>query len=255
MTALPPFISFAAVRAIEFIAHRGASREKPENTLAAFARALDVAASAVELDVHTTNDGVVVVHHDAVPRAATTQPALRGRAISTLSHAELSTFRVDGEIIPTLADVLDLLAGRAAAYVEMKGAGIARDVIACLRGHPRTSCVVHGFDHRAISEVHALAPDLPLGILVPSYTSAPAAALAATGARDLWPEWQLIDRRLVERTHAAGGRVIAWTVNGAGAARVLAEMGVDALCTDDVPAIRAALAVDAHPLVGSSTLA
>ncbi|GAC1682848.1 MAG: glycerophosphodiester phosphodiesterase family protein [Gemmatimonadaceae bacterium] len=228
---------------MELIAHRGASLERPENTLAAFSRALEQQADAVELDVHVTRDGVVVVHHDPVPRGVTGQASLRNRPLAGLTRAELASFRVEGEPIPELAEVLDLLAGAARVYVEMKGFGIGREVLACLRAHPRAACVVHGFDHAAIAEFHAIAPDVPTGILLPTYSPAPGAALAAVGGRDLWPEWQIIDHRLVEGTHAAGGRVVAWTVNGAGAARALAEMGVDALCTDDVPAIRAALAL------------
>jgi glycerophosphoryl diester phosphodiesterase len=54
------------------------------------------------------------------------------------------------------------------------------------------------------------------------------------GARDVWPEWNSIDEQLVARVHAAGGRVIAWTVNDREAAVRLAALGVDGVCTDDV---------------------
>src|SRR5690242_17262551 len=92
------------------IAHRGASREAPENTLAAFARALALGADGIELDVHRTADGGVVVHHDPAPRpgegtgGAATRPFLE----STLS--EVRQLRVAGrEPVPTLQEVLELV--------------------------------------------------------------------------------------------------------------------------------------------------
>ena len=74
-----------------------------------------------------------------------------------------------------------------------------------------------------------------------SYLIDPALPLSLTGARDLWQQWELIDRELVDRAHAAGGRVIAWTVNAMPDAERLADLGVDALCTDvarDLAALR-----------------
>src|ERR671916_1175095 len=97
------------------IAHRGAPREHPENTLPAFARALELNADGIELDVHATRDGVVVVHHDPVPRATPDDPRLAGRPIADLTYAEVEQFSVaPGVPIPTLADVLALIGDGAA---------------------------------------------------------------------------------------------------------------------------------------------
>jgi glycerophosphoryl diester phosphodiesterase len=79
-----------------------------------------------------------------------------------------------------------------------------------------------------------LAPELPRGILFDHYPADVEASMRYAGARDVWPNWRLIDQRLVSTVHAAGGRVIAWTVNGRSAAERLAALGVDGLCTDDV---------------------
>jgi glycerophosphoryl diester phosphodiesterase len=73
----------------ELIAHRGASRECRENTLPAFARALELGADGIELDVHASSDGVIVVHHDFVPRAEPPTPKLAGRPIAELTAREL----------------------------------------------------------------------------------------------------------------------------------------------------------------------
>ena len=226
----------------ELIAHRGASRERPENTLPAFLRAIELGAAAVELDVHGTRDHVVVVHHDPVPRASTAEAWLANRPIASLSLKELKEFWVEPGIgIPTLASVLRAANG-AYVYVEIKGRGIERQVVETIRAAKAADrCAVHGFDHRAVRRVREFAPELPTGILLASYLVDPVGALGAAGARDYWIWWEHTDEALVEAIHGAGGRVLAWTVNDGGTAEALARMGVDGLCTDDVPLVRAAL--------------
>ncbi|MGQ0712922.1 MAG: glycerophosphodiester phosphodiesterase [Gemmatimonadaceae bacterium] len=229
-------------RSPELIGHRGAPRERPENTLASFLRALDLGADAVELDVHATRDGVVVVHHDPVPRATTSEPSLQGRPIAHLTRAELASFRVEGEPISTLEEVLGAIGSRCRVYVEMKGRGIERHVvetIARTTGVPNVP--VHAFDHRMVARARAINAELAGGILVVSYLLLPDLALEKAQARDYWQEWSMIDEELVKQVHAAGGRVIAWTVNDADAARRLADWGVDGICTDLLPVIGAAL--------------
>jgi glycerophosphoryl diester phosphodiesterase len=100
---------------------------------------------------------------------------------------------------------------------------------------------VHSFDAVIIDAVRGMAPGLPVGLLV-SDSAADAALLARQHAvRDVWPAFETIDARLVERVHDSGARVIAWTVNDAAAARRLNDIGVDGICTDDVRALGSAL--------------
>lgn len=226
----------------EIIAHRGASRERPENTLAAFTRAIELGADAIELDVHATRNGIVVVHHDAVPRATPDDPALAGTPIAGLSLKELKMFSVAPNTgIPTLAHTLRHVAAPMRLYVEVKGRGIERLVVETIRAaHAESRCAVHAFDHRVIPRVRAIAPGLSTGILTASYLLDPVHALRASEAGDYWIWWEHADRATCDAIHAAGGRVIAWTVNDVAAAHELVEYGVDALCTDDVAAMRAA---------------
>jgi glycerophosphoryl diester phosphodiesterase len=98
----------------------------------------------------------------------------------------------------------------------------------------RARCAVHSFDHGAIERMHALAPEIPRGILFDDRPADMIASIRRTGARDVWPQWRLIDRGLVEEIHRAGGRVIAWTVNDRSEAARLVGFGVDGLCSDDV---------------------
>lgn len=220
----------------EIIAHRGTPREHPENSLPGFAHALTHGADGVELDVHVTSDGVPVVHHDPTlhggPHA--------GRPIAALDAADvLATALAPGVPVPTLAEVLALVAPRATVYVEVKAVDAEAAVAAVLAGHG-SRAPVHSFDHRISRRVRALAPDTPVGVLSTSYLMDNVAAVRAAGARDLWQHWSMIDAALVRDAHAAGIRVVAWTVNDVDVARRLAGYGVDGLCTDLPGVLRAA---------------
>jgi glycerophosphoryl diester phosphodiesterase len=219
------------------IGHRGAPREYPENTLPSFARAIELGASGLELDVHATRDRVVVVHHDPIPRAVSRVRELNGKPIASLTHDELQTFSVaPGVGIPTLADVLTLVGDSAIVYVELKGTSIEKETIAVIRAS-RVRCAVHSFDHAAVVRSRTFAPELRRGLLFSRRPADPAAALQAAGALDAWPEWPLIDQSFVDSVKGIGGSVIAWTVNDPVAARHLAAMGVDGICTDDIRAM------------------
>lgn len=229
-------------RSPELIGHRGAPRERPENTLASFLRALDLGADAVELDVHATRDGVVVVHHDPIPSAETSNSLLRGREIADLTLADLSTYRVRGEPIPTLASVLEVIGSRARVYVEVKGRGIEAQVIGTIAQVAEVASVpLHSFDHRVLPRARKIDRTVQGGILSVSYLLKPEAALKAAGARDYWQEWSMIDADLVKHVHGARGRLIAWTVNDPNVARRLIDMGVDGICTDVLPIVAPAL--------------
>ena len=227
---------------LEIIGHRGAPREYPENTLPAFQRALELGADGIELDVHVSRDGVPVVHHDpsvAVPHSGAT--AARA-VLSELTFGEIARLADRGSVeVPTLASVLDLAEGRGKVYVELKGAGTEAPVARLLAGREHWTAV-HAFDHRAPKRARALCPALPAGILLQSYLVDTAAALASAGASDVWQWHEYIDDALVRHVHAAGGRVIAWTVNDPAVARSLSALGVDAICTDLPAEIREAVA-------------
>jgi glycerophosphoryl diester phosphodiesterase len=219
---------------LEVIAHRGTPREHPENSLPGFQQALEYGANGIELDVHLTSDGVVVVHHDPALRGI---PPVRAGGSSSLEIRDLTYDAVRAHplapevLVPTLAEVLDLVGPLATVYIEVKAPAAVDAVVLCA-GRTGVSCAIHGFDHRVAHRTSTTAPGIPAGILLDSYLIDPAAALRNAGARDYWQRWDMIDADLVARIHAAGGRVIAWTVNDAADARRLAALGVDAVCTD-----------------------
>jgi glycerophosphoryl diester phosphodiesterase len=216
------------------IAHRGASGYEIENSRAAFRRALLLDADGVELDVHATHDGALVVHHDAL------LPDLGH--IGDLAAGDVATFRLrNGESIPHLDEVFALLGDRD-VRVEVKTLPERYDgvLLATLDAGPGRYSV-HSFDHRIVHRLHRRRASLRLGCLVSSYLLDHIAVLRSSGALDLWQEWPLIDPALVDAVHEAGGEIIAWTVNAMHDAVRLADLGVDGLCGNFPDRLRAAV--------------
>jgi glycerophosphoryl diester phosphodiesterase len=224
---------------VEIVAHRGASRERAENTLPAFERAVELGADGVELDVHLTADGVLIVHHDAVPHDPP-DVGLAERGIGSLTFEELRRFRVGGAAIPTLEEVIRVVRSQATVYCELKGPGTAAAAVKLLEPLGRRAAV-HAFDHRQIAVARRLAASIPRGVLEASYHIAPTASMESVDARDLWMDATLIDRDLVTAVHARGGRLAAWTVDAPAEMERLAALGVDSLCTNDVALCRRVL--------------
>jgi glycerophosphoryl diester phosphodiesterase len=222
----------------ETIAHRGVRDRYPENTLPAFAAALDEGADAIEIDVHATRDGVLVVHHDPLLPAKSSGP-LAGRAIAGITAAEIAAFELaSGVTAPTLEEVLQAVGGRARVYIEIKAPNIEADLIGAVRrSSAPDACALHSFDHRMILNVSRLAPEIETGILIVGYPVDAVALLTAAGARDLWQSYEFIDAALVSEVHLAGGRVIAWTCNDPHQWEHLTDIGVDAICTDRIGAL------------------
>jgi len=207
------------------IAHRGASGIAYENSPSALRLAKQLGADGVELDVHATADGDLVVHHDyAIPEAG---------LISGLSSTDIAHHRLpNGEEIPTLALALDLLDGLD-VWVELKSLPASFDerLLETLdRGPTPKRYAVHGFDHRIIARLGKQRPILSRGVLLASYLLDPVAVVRSAGADVLWQEAHLIDQDLVQLMHEAGCRLIAWTANTEAEISGLAKMGVDGIC-------------------------
>ena len=193
-------------------------------------RAIELGAEAIELDVHGTSDGTVVVHHDPTVNA----PDLATRAIAELSYTELRNFRLDeGVEIPTLAAVLDAVGTDATVYVEIKAPSIEPLVVRIIREH-NARCAVHSFDHRIVKTVKSIFPAVRTGVLQVARHVDPVASLIATGAEDLWQEVSFIDEELVARAHSLNAKVIAWTADDADQWETLRLIGVDGICTNRI---------------------
>jgi len=194
-------------------------------------------ADGVELDVHATHDGGIVVHHD---------PDVPGFGpIAQMTLAEARQVRIpNGEPLPSLAEILGLVGDRQ-VWVEVKGLPPKYDhmLLTILdQGPAPEGYAVHSFDHRIVCRLGEAHPTLRRGILLTSYLQDAVAVMRGVGATTLWQEWQQVDEELVNLVHEAGGTVIAWTVNELGDLDRMVRLGVDGLCGNYPDRIRVAIA-------------
>ncbi len=233
------FVPFVAPPLI--IAHRGASAEKPENTLAAFRRALALEADGIELDARVTKDGVAVVFHDASLRRLTgTSGRLAGK-----TWIELRSLQVRSrEPIPRLVDVLRLTRGLTVVQIELKTGPVAPILRAIRAARAAEWVIVASFDARLVAEARQLAPAIPR-MLISEGRAAPAVLvrrLAACGATGLSVNQRAIrSAAWVRHFQTRGYAVWSWTVNDPALARRLAGWGVNALLGDDPALLKTAL--------------
>ncbi len=211
-------------------AHRGCTEGFAENTIEAFVEARRLGADGVELDVRLTADGALAIHHDAeVPGAG---------VIAQLEVADLPPH------VPLLADVLAVCEGMV-VNVEIKnapqdpgwdpGEAVAALTAAAIEEAGWTArVIVSSFQVATLSAVQAADGRLALGALwgfaadvEPALTEAAEAGFAA-----VHPFFVSVDRELVQRAHAMGLEVNAWTVNAPHDLRAMVEAGVDTVITD-----------------------
>ncbi|HEX9103648.1 MAG TPA: glycerophosphodiester phosphodiesterase [Polyangia bacterium] len=220
------------------IAHRGASADAVENTLAAFRRARQDGADGVELDVMRCATGeVVVFHDDDLERLAKRPGLVRATPFGALREIDLG----GGERIPLLDEVLEEL-GPLLVNVELKSQsrlrddGLASSVAGILRRHAaRARTLVSSFDPLLLARFRLRAPDLATGLLFAHDQSLPLRrALAAPLLRPtaLHPEAALVDAERVRAWHARGYALNVWTVDEAAELRLLAALGVDGVITN-----------------------
>ena len=220
------------VNSVQVIAHRGASKAERENTLAAFARAGQMGADAVELDVRRTRDGALVVHHDAdLPN---------GAPIVELARADLP------EHIPDFDAALDACAGMW-VNVEIKNDpkdadfdptdAIADRTMAALlaRGEPER-WVISSFRIETVDRCRALADEHGVPIRTAWLTTRVpddvVQTLVARGHVALHPYVGRVTRDLIERCHASGIAVNTWTCDDPHRMAELVGWGIDGICTN-----------------------
>ncbi len=230
-------------------AHRGDSASAPENTLAAFRRAVELGVPSVELDVHPARDGtLVVIHDDTVDRTTDGTGAVSDKTLDELRCLDAGSWfgsQFAGERIPTLAEVLELLAPSATGLnIEIKASrdtGVAETLVRLLRRFDRErEYVVSSFDLSALLQVRAIAPAVTLALIGHGPEILPL-------ARQYGLPWihsfhKTLDARVIEETHANGMHVNVWTVDDPAQMAYWQELGVDKLCTNQPAVMLAALA-------------
>lgn len=225
------------------IAHRGASRYAPENTLASFEKALALGCDGIELDVHLTRDGRLVVLHDVtVDRTTGGHGPVAEMTWDQLRRLDAGSWFSDtftGQRIPTLDDVLDILPDSMLLNVEIKGNPkgdrLETQLLKTLsEWRPDGPVIVSSFYHERLQRLRALDPDIRIGILGDRIPPDPMGYVARLGlnAYSLHLDHRVLDPNIVKMVKTAGYRLYAYTVNHVNRAKTLSEWGVDGLFTD-----------------------
>ncbi len=225
--------------------HRGAPHEAPENTLAGFQRAVELALDGVELDARLCKTGRVVVFHDDRVDKLTDGTGF----VSELSFEELRELdagahfggRYRGQKIPTLEEVLELLGGRMLVNVELKSRSITNNglegkVVEIIRKMGlQSSVILSSFNPFSIRRVIGIDPRLKVGLLFSD--NQPVHLKRAWAAHiiridGVHPRYPLVTGKLVQKAGAKRWFVVTWTVDEATDAANLFDLGVDVVISN-----------------------
>ncbi len=232
------------------IAHRGASADAPENTIAAFELALEQGADGIEMDIHLSKDQHPVVIHDfTLERTTDGAGPVCGRTVRELKRLDgggwySRPFR--GQRIQTLQEVLERFRDRTRFWIELKGGsdlypGIEERVVSIIEIYEVVErAFVQSFDHAALGRVRALNREVKLGALVAQPPLPPPASVPA-GADALCPGAHLLSEAAVVALRKAGVDCYVWTVNEPALMDRLVEWGVSGIITDRPGLLRARL--------------
>lgn len=236
------------------IAHRGWSAQAPENTMAAFRLAMEFNVDGIELDVHLSRDGHVVICHDErLDRTTDGSGLIVEHTLAQLKELDAGRWFSEmyaGERIPTLREFFEAVAAsawRGLINVELKSGpslypGLEQAVADLAREFDLVERVlVSSFNHYALVEMKRIAPEIKTAALYMEGLYEPWKYAQSIGCHALHPVYVAAQPPIVQGAHQAGMIVNAWTVNDAQVARLLASAGVDGIITDQPDRIREAL--------------
>lgn len=234
------------------IAHRGASGSAPENTLAAIKKALAMEVDMVEIDVHLSQDGQVIVMHDHTLDRTTNGSG----KISMTSSAEIEELEAGswfdssftGEKVPTLDEVLQTVNGKAKLLIEVKKGekfydGIERTILSLIeRYNAEEWCILQSFQDRILNNFQDLETEIPLHkLLVGPIPLTPFIydGKLKTGGIQQYEDFAGINisrkyakQGLIQNIHDQKQTTYAWTVNDPAEMKKLIDLGVDGIITN-----------------------
>src|SRR5581483_3136051 len=193
------------------------------NTLTAFRKSLEFGVDGIELDVHRCASGeLVVIHDEDLARTTNGAGLVKDATLPELKRLDAGSWydkEFKGEPIPTLQEVLDLIAGRVVLNIEIKNTpvdypDIDDDLLDLIENYPkRDSLIVSSFDHQFVRRLHGKAPDLKVALLAAGLFVDLGEYAAKLGAKYYHPALDCIRGETVEEAHAAGLIVNVWTAN------------------------------------------
>ncbi|MGG1596187.1 glycerophosphodiester phosphodiesterase [Paenibacillus naphthalenovorans] len=227
------------------ISHRGASGYAPENTMNAFQLAVDMKADGIELDLHLTKDGeVVICHDDDVERTTNGHGLIKELTLAQLRSLDAGSWydeSFSGASIPTLREFMTFAAGTGMLInLEIKNIpyyhkGIEEKVVRSVLEHDMLDrVIISSFDHYALAETARLAPSIKLGVLFSTRLIDPwdYARRLPFDVHSLHPHFSFVDEAYIRQSHEHGYKVYPYTVNDPEWAKPLALKGLDGVITN-----------------------
>lgn len=223
---------------VEITAHRGSSKDAPENTLAALDAAISNGATYAEIDVQETKDGGTVLLHDKCFKRTTGDGAnvweLTTDEVKKLDAGLLFDPEFEGEGIPTLEEAMLHARGKIKLNIEIKINGheqaLVESVVALIQSHDYyKECVVTSLDYEVLQEVEALDSKIKTGYIM---------FVALGSLKDLNVDFYSVEEnnvtdKFVARAHAIGREVHVWTINTTEDMEEMLDLGVDNIITDN----------------------
>jgi len=234
-----PFENVAIFHETKVMAHRGASTETPENTMAAFQKAIDDMADYIELDVQLTSDGEVIVMHDSnAYRTTGVDENIVNMTYKEVRRLDAGSWYSDeykGEKVPGLREVLELAQGKIKLNIELKpadnGEELARKTVALIEKYNmENDCVVTSFSSSALLAAKSCNENIRVGYILSAaygdYYDMKNIDFFSVNAA-------FLSKRTIDAIHNSGKQVYAWTVNNKDSIKNLTNKGVDGVITDN----------------------
>jgi glycerophosphoryl diester phosphodiesterase len=235
------------------VAHRGASAHAPENTLAAFRKAIEVGADAIELDVRLSSDGEVVVIHDSrLERTTNGRGRVAGRTLGELKELSAGAWfarKFATERIPLLREVFELNKHRVGINIEIKEnprRRMAYDIVEqCVRltkeYHAVPDVLITSFIHAHVKKVHQFEPRIAAGVLhrsIRDFRKKPSSIVAAARAAVFNCSKRSFRKKMIADLHNRGYLIGVYTVDQRMLYRRLFSAGIDFVFTNDIARLR-----------------
>jgi glycerophosphoryl diester phosphodiesterase len=227
------------------VAHRGASGHAPENTLAAFRKAVELGARFIETDLQLTRDArLIAIHDTTLDRTTNGHGQVHSLTLEQIRALDAGAWfdsrgpvSYAGEHVPTLDEILSFSQEHDVNfYLEIKSGaawGVEHAVVAAVRdANASARVVILSFDAAILDSVYRLDGMMMTGFLCEHPSSDLVERAVRLGARQLAPRGDLITSALVKKAHDAGLQVVAWTINDPEQMRRLMDAGVDGIMTD-----------------------
>lgn len=237
---------------MKVVGHRGAAGHAPENTMASFKKAIELGVDIVELDVHLSNDGVVVVHHDhSLDRTTTGKGEIRHHKwdqIKKLDAGSSFSERFENENVPTLEDVVKLCNKKAEILIEIKEGEkfypeIEDKIIEIIRKYNAEKwCIIQSFRDDVIFRIHKIAPDIRLQKLFAKKFCCLPVILDGKVSYFSFRKYHFVEsfnilykyatKRFIDLAHKHSKEVMVWTVNDQKDIDKMKSLGVDGIISD-----------------------